>query len=91
MALTLNNFWGAETGGLEESVSASASSSASSTEKRSGAYSYLPDNIITLDPFESVADAGGPYVFGGAVRITLAGTGQGDILRATATSSFTGC
>ena len=73
MALVLNNFWGAETGGMEE-TSAFSGVSVSSSTVRSGAYSYNFSGSadLTLDPFESVVDAGGDYVVGIAIHIGIA-------------------
>jgi len=85
MALTLNNFWGAETGGLEETVASDANSDISSSEVNSGTYSYhaVGSSTIDFDPFESVADAGGGYVFGfwskqtaGSITIAIRGGGS---------------
>jgi hypothetical protein len=68
MAKTLNNFWGAETGGLEEvSVIIGGFSTVSSVTTHSGGYSYfIPDSIqgIKFSPFEAVPSAGGYYVWG---------------------------
>ncbi len=64
MALIINNFWGAETGGLEEIFSGSFS--AIDTKPHSGTYSYRINVSQTgvFAPFESVADAGTGYVMG---------------------------
>ena len=66
MALTLNDFSGAETGGLEEVFSVSGTPTASDVNPRSGAYAYrfaAGDNII-FTPFTPIADAGSGYVCG---------------------------
>lgn len=64
---TLNNYWGAETGGIEEVTSASAGLEAVSTYSTSGSYSYFCNSNSGIEygefsPFESVADAGGKYI-----------------------------
>ena len=66
MALTINNFWGAETGGMDE-ASAFTGASASTTQKHSGAYSYkITTNTeeFDLDPFEAIASGGVKTIIG---------------------------
>ncbi len=76
MALIINNFWGAETGGLEE-LSASSGGNASSIVVKTGNYSYLlssaPSNH-NFAPFESVADAGGKYIVKFDFNLTSVGS-----------------
>lgn len=66
MALTINNFWGAESGGTEELTSVTGSVAASTTQVHSGTYSYYVPVSANFDvsPFESVADAGNDYIVG---------------------------
>ena len=66
MAVTLNNFWGAETGGMEEATSFTGASADSGTVK-TGAYSYLFNaaaESISFNPFEFIASAGVQTVIG---------------------------
>ncbi len=66
MAVTINNNWGAETGGMDEASSV-VSATASSAQAHSGAYSYLCASSaqnFDLDPFEAVADAGTKCILG---------------------------
>ena len=67
MALTLNNFWGAETGGLHEATASAGSPTASTTQKNSGEYSYrvLGGDRIDFSIFESVASASDNHIIGG--------------------------
>ena len=71
MALTINNFWGAETGGLEEVAGTIGSPSVSAGAAHSGGYGYsLPASTqILFQPFESVADAGDGYICGFWFRV----------------------
>ena len=67
MALTINDFFGAETGGLEEASSTSGSPDA--TEAiivRSGSRSLklASGDIFSFTPFSKVADAGNDYIWG---------------------------
>jgi len=61
MAFTINNFCGAETGGIEETVSASGFS-ASQTYVRSGSYAYASTGSGSFSLFDAVGDAGGQYI-----------------------------
>ena len=72
MALTLNNFWGAETGGAEETSASNGGATISSSSPITGSYHYVvttgSTSYFEFSPFESVADAdatdGGGYVLG---------------------------
>jgi hypothetical protein len=68
MALTINNFWGAETDGLEESFSTTGTIDVTAGAAHSGGYGYVitgsGTNELDLDPFETIADAGTGYVVG---------------------------
>jgi len=76
---TINNIWGAETGGMEE-TSAFSGASATAEAARSGNYGYSLAQNDTIDflPFESVADAGSGYVVGFWWACKNA-TGSGDV------------
>jgi hypothetical protein len=90
MAVTLNNFWGAETGGLEECSATGSSPSASSADSHSGTYSFAlsstPDTI-QFDPFESVPDAGIGYIIGFWVNMNNNSWVSSDFLRVEAAAS----
>ncbi len=67
MAVTINNFWGAETGGLEEVDTSGGTAAASTVQVHSGTYSYvvsIPADIFRLDPFEVISDAGTKCILG---------------------------
>lgn len=72
MALTNNNCFGAETGGLEEVVSVVGSVSASTAQVRTGTYSYLcpssSDNF-TISPFDTIASGGDNLILGFGLNI----------------------
>ena len=72
MALTLNNFVGFETGGLEEASSTTGSSSIVSSEVRTGSYalSIFAVDTYNISPFESVSDAGDDQIAGFAFKQT---------------------
>ena len=77
MALTLNNFWGGETGGLEEfSATVSSPDPTEAVIVRSGARALSMDGASTqsanLKLFDEVADAGTGHAFGFGVYL---GTG----------------
>jgi len=69
MALALNDFSGAETGGLEETSATVGTPSAPTTNPRSGARAYrlAAGDAIEFAPFATVADAGTDYVVGASV------------------------
>jgi hypothetical protein len=74
----VNNFWGAETGGLEEASATGGSPSASTTSSPPGGHYYYYMNngdSVTLDPFVSIADTGAPYIFGFRFRVLTIPTG----------------
>jgi len=59
MAVTINNLWGAETGGMDE-ASAFSGASASTVQVHSGTYSYTftpVTDTASFEPYEVVADA----------------------------------
>jgi len=64
VALTFNNFWGAESGDLTE-TQASSNASVSSVEKRTGGYAYTFSNAngwVLFKAFKgNIADAGNAY------------------------------
>ena len=66
MALTINNFWGAETGTLDEVASTTGTPTVQTSTTHSGDYSYLVNtaNQINLAPYSSVARAGDGLVAG---------------------------
>jgi hypothetical protein len=76
--ITFNNFWGAETGGMEEATSYTGASAVSSPVK-SGNYAYLVDDTteFTVSPFESVASGGTGCILGFNVRFASASTDSG--------------
>jgi len=67
VALTLNNFWGAETGGSQE-LYAFGNAGASTLAARTGTYGYRcpwgSNTYCIFSPFESIADAGSGRIFG---------------------------
>ncbi len=69
MALALNDFSGAETGGLEETSATVGTPSAPTANPRSGARAYrlAAGDAIEFAPFATVADAGTDYVIGASV------------------------
>jgi hypothetical protein len=69
MALTLNDFSGAETGGLEETSATVGTPTAPTANPRSGARAYrlAAGDAIEFAPFATVADAGTDYVVGASV------------------------
>ncbi|MCH8000583.1 MAG: hypothetical protein IIA34_02825 [Proteobacteria bacterium] len=69
MALALNDFSGAETGGLEETSATVGTPSAPTANPRSGARAYrlAAGDAIEFAPFATVADAGTDYVVGASV------------------------
>lgn len=69
MALTLNNFIGFETGGLEEASGLTGSMTVISDPVRTGNYalSGSASGLYEILPFESVADAGDKQIVGVAV------------------------
>ncbi len=69
MALALNDFSGAETGGLEETSATVGTPSAPTANPRSGARAYrlAAGDAIEFAPFAAVADAGTGYVVGASV------------------------
>jgi hypothetical protein len=72
MALTLNNFIGFETGGLEEASQTAGSPSATTSDVRTGSYALsCPANAdqYLFDP-HIVADAGTDYVVGFAIKFS---------------------
>lgn len=74
MALTVNEFIGFETGGLEESSSIAGTPVVQSTVKRSRTFA-LELNAATdtyiVSPFSEVADAGNKEIWGGGVRFSV--------------------
>ena len=71
MALTLNNFVGFETGGLEEAADTNGSPAIVTTIVRTGSYALdaNSNNAFSVNPFESVSDAGGDQIVAFAVYI----------------------
>ncbi len=71
MALTLNNFVGFETGGLEEASSITDSPIIVTDPVRTGIYALSVSGVgaerFNISPFESVADAGDDQIVGFAV------------------------
>ncbi len=72
MALTINNFSGAETGGLEEISSAIGGVSSSALNPHSGSYAYRLEDAdgIFFVPFSVVPDAGDDYVIGFSLNLS---------------------
>jgi len=75
MALTINNFWGAETGGLEEVLSTFGTVTAESgnTAHPGSGFAYKVASTsawFKIDPFAGQVDAGGDYIFGQWVYIS---------------------
>ncbi len=73
MALTLNNFVGAETQGLEESSASTGSPTVSTSVPRSGTANFFLNSLASLSfPWvvSGVTDAGADYVFSVAFRET---------------------
>ncbi len=71
MALTINNFVGFETQGLEESSSTSGSPDINTTIHRSGAACLVMDastDLLNVSCFSGAADAGNDYIIGFAYR-----------------------
>ena len=69
MAFTINNFWGVETGGLEEFSATNGLISVHPDYARSGGYGFVISTAtgsgwVELNPFESVASAGSGFVLG---------------------------
>jgi len=76
MALTINNFWGAESGGMEEAA-AFSNVIATSFDVKTGTYTYsIFSSAANVDflPFESVADAGGKYIVKFDIRLESIGS-----------------
>lgn len=74
MAVTINNFVGFETGGLEEASAINGAPSIQSFPVRSGAFALKMDlslDQFQISPFESVADQGDHQIFGFAFRKSL--------------------
>jgi hypothetical protein len=101
-APTINNIWGAETGGMEEATGTTGSAVASTAQKHSGSYSfYVPIGAnFNVAPFESVSDAGNDYIFGfwfyktsgATARVSCADSGGGsciEVRQSSSTSSLT--
>lgn len=72
MAATLNGFWGAETGGLQECSATSGTVSASTTQIHSGAYSYSVSaaGYVEFDPFAVIRSQGEGVIVGFWFRMT---------------------
>jgi len=68
----INNFWGAETGGLQELVALSGTVTAQQSIIKGGAWAYQinDDSSMEFHPFESVADAGGEHIIGAWIRLS---------------------
>lgn len=77
MAVTINNLWGAETGGLEEASASIGSPTASTTQAHSGTYSYrlTPGDTLDFSMFESVASAGNNHIIGFWIRFDTVDSG----------------
>ena len=79
MALTVNNFWGGETGGLEEfSATVGNPDGTEAVVVRSGDRSLKMDGASSqsadLPLFNEVADAGDDHIFGVAFRLAVGTT-----------------
>ncbi len=73
MALTINDFSGAETKGLEETSAIESTVTVNIFTERSGTYAYKLDSApsaIEFAPFATVSDAGNDYVVGFGFTIT---------------------
>lgn len=90
MALTINNFWGGETGGLEEFSASGTPIDITTSPVESGTYALElgTGGYAQMSPFESVADAANGYIIGFKFYSETSGNGEFTILELSDTTGI---